>query len=123
MVTMTGRVLIVDDHARFRRSARKLLELDGLAIVGEAPDGASGLKLARELDPDLVLLDVHLPDGSGFDVAERLAAEKPGCPVVLTSSRGSKDLGARVRRTGAIGFIPKDELSGAALAALLRGDR
>jgi DNA-binding NarL/FixJ family response regulator len=111
-------VLIVDDHAAFRASARKLLELDGFEVVGEAEDGASGLELARGLDPELVLLDIALPDLSGFEVAERLATARP--KVVLTSSRTSRDLGRRVQRSGALGFIPKDELSGGALQDLLQ---
>jgi DNA-binding response OmpR family regulator len=64
-------VLIVDDHRAFRASARKLLELDGFEVV-EAEDAASGAALARELEPELVLLDVALPDASGFDVADQL---------------------------------------------------
>jgi DNA-binding NarL/FixJ family response regulator len=111
-------VLIVDDHPAFRTSARKLLELDGFDVVGEAADGASAVELARALDPELVLLDVGLPDISGFEVAKRLARAKP--QVVLTSSRTSRDLGRRVQRSGALGFIPKDELSGEALQGLMR---
>jgi DNA-binding NarL/FixJ family response regulator len=110
-------VLIVDDHEGFRASARRLLELDGLAVVGEAPDGATGLAAARALEPELVLLDVSLPDTTGYDVATALA----GGPsrVVLTSSREQADLGRRVRDCGAAGFVPKDLLSGAALLELL----
>jgi DNA-binding NarL/FixJ family response regulator len=113
-------VLIVDDHAAFRASARRLLELDGFDVVGEAADGAGALDLVDRLDPELVLLDVALPDLSGFDVAERLA---PGrSKVVLTSSRAQRDLGRRVQRSGALGFISKDELSGEGLDRLLRGE-
>jgi DNA-binding NarL/FixJ family response regulator len=110
-------VLIVDDHQGFRASAHALLELDGFAVVGEAADGASALELARELEPELVLLDVALPDTSGFEVAERLA----GTPskVILISSRERRDFGERVRRSGALGFVSKDRLSGAALNAIL----
>ncbi len=110
-------VLIVDDHQGFRTSARALLELDGFDVVGEAADGASALTLARELEPAIVLLDVTLPDTSGFEVAERLAALPS--EVILTSTRERSDFGERVRRSGALGFIPKDRLSGAALDALL----
>jgi DNA-binding NarL/FixJ family response regulator len=110
-------VLLVDDHAGFRASARSLLELDGFRVVGEAADAASALGLARELVPELVLLDVGLPDASGFEVAERLAGS---CSrVILTSSRAQQDLGRRVRQSGALGFVSKDQLSGAALCALL----
>lgn len=114
---MEVRVLIVDDHASFRRSARTLLELEGFDVVGEAADGASAVELANRLRPELVLLDIALPDTNGFDVAERLA---PGpSKVILTSSREQRDLGRRVRSSGALGFIPKDRLSGPALAAML----
>jgi DNA-binding NarL/FixJ family response regulator len=110
-------VLIVDDHPAFRASARTMLELDGFEVAGEAVDGASAIDLARKLDPELVLLDVALPDMSGFDVAERLAATE--AKIVLTSSRESSDLGKRVRRSSVLGFIPKDRLSGDALRRLL----
>jgi DNA-binding NarL/FixJ family response regulator len=111
-------VLIVDDHAAFRTSLRRLLEVDGFEVVGEAADGASGLARARELQPDLVVVDVGLPDASGFDVAERLR----GLPskVVLVSSR--REAGRGVTRSGAVGFVPKELLCGATLAALV-GER
>jgi DNA-binding NarL/FixJ family response regulator len=112
-------VLIVDDHQGFRASARKVLELDGFDVVGEAADGASALALARELEPELVLLDVALPDTSGFEVAEQLVGVPP--QVILISSRERQDYGERVRRSGALGFVSKDRLSGAALHALLDG--
>jgi DNA-binding NarL/FixJ family response regulator len=117
IVTVSVTVLIVDDHAGFRRSARALLEVEGFEVVGEAADGSSGLKLARELKPDLVLLDVALPDVSGFDVAAGLAAAPS--KVILTSSREHADYGGRVRRSGALGFVPKDGLSAEALSELL----
>jgi DNA-binding NarL/FixJ family response regulator len=107
-------VLLVDDHAGFRASARSLLELDGFRVVGEAADAASALGLAGELAPELVLLDLGLPDANGF---ERLAGS--GSRVILTSSRAPQDLGRRVLQSGALGFVSKDQLSGAALCALL----
>jgi DNA-binding NarL/FixJ family response regulator len=112
-------VLIVDDHPSFRASARTLLELEGFDVVGEAADGASALDLAGSLRPELVLLDIALPDTNGFDVAARLA----GGPsqVILTSSREQRDLGRRLGRSGALGFVPKERLSGAALTELLKG--
>jgi DNA-binding NarL/FixJ family response regulator len=113
-------VLIVDDHAPFRASARMLLEADGFDVVGEAEDGASGLDAAAALGPQLVLLDVQLPDLDGFEVATRLTESGDGPAVVLVSSRDGTDFGPLVRRSGAKGFIPKAELSGAALRALLR---
>lgn len=110
-------VLIVDDHPAFRRSVRTLLEVEGFDVVGEAEDGASALVLARELEPELVLLDVALPDASGFDVAERLAGADS--KVILTSSRHQRDLGRRVRQSGALGFVAKDDLSGDVLRRLM----
>jgi len=113
-------VLIVDDHPSFRTSARAVLEAEGFDVVGEAADGASGLDAARRLEPQLVLLDVHLPDIDGFEVAARLTNGGGGPAVVLVSSRDGSDFGPLVSRSGAKGFIPKAELSGAALRALLQ---
>jgi DNA-binding NarL/FixJ family response regulator len=112
-------VLIVDDHPGFRASARSLLEAEGFEVVGEAEDGASALRAAAELDPELVLLDVQLPDQSGFDVAKRLTNGGGGPAVILISSREGADFGALVAGSGARGFIAKEELSGSALSALL----
>ena len=112
---MPLRVFIVDDHAAFRRSARRLLEDEGLEVIGEAADGSSALDAVPQAQPDVVLLDVALPDLSGYEVAERLAGE--GSRVVLTSSRAQNDLGRRLRRSHALGFIPKDRLSGEAIQA------
>jgi DNA-binding NarL/FixJ family response regulator len=114
---MPVRVLIVDDHARFRASARKLLELEGFEVVGEAADGGEALELACRILPDFVLLDIALPDMSGLDVAARLA--HTATKVILTSSRDQRDFGRSVDRSGALGFVSKNELSGEALRALL----
>jgi DNA-binding NarL/FixJ family response regulator len=113
------RVLIVDDHAGFRARARALLESDGFAVVGEAGTGAEALAACDRLHPDLVLLDVQLPDIDGFEVARRLAEVDPALAVVLTSSRDRCDYGSVVDESPARGFVPKGELSGTALNALL----
>jgi DNA-binding NarL/FixJ family response regulator len=110
------RVLIVDDHPSFRASARRLLESEGYEVVGEAGDGASALAAAAELEPDLVLLDVALPDRDGFAIAAELQPAK----VILVSSRDGADFGTLVEHSGALGFVPKHELCGATVAALLR---
>jgi DNA-binding NarL/FixJ family response regulator len=114
------RVLIVDDHPSFRATARVLLEAEGFDVVGEAADGASALTEAGRLQPEVVLLDVQLPDIDGFDVAARLTGGVDGGPIViLVSSRDSSDFGPLVMRSGARGFVPKAELSGDRLHALL----
>jgi DNA-binding NarL/FixJ family response regulator len=112
-------VLIVDDHPSFRANARLLLEAEGYEVVGEAADGSSALTAARELSPDLVLLDVQLPDMDGFEVARRLTDGGRGPAVVLVSSRDGSDFGTLVAESGARGFIAKGDLCGAALTALL----
>jgi DNA-binding NarL/FixJ family response regulator len=111
-------VLIVDDHESFRGLARRVLEAGGLTVIGEAGDGVSGVAAAQELDPDLVLLDVMLPDGDGFAFAERIAQTAGRARVVLTSSREVEDLRARLERTSARGFIAKDDLTAAAVLAV-----
>jgi DNA-binding NarL/FixJ family response regulator len=114
---MAMSVLIVDDHPSFRASARMLLEAEGFDVVGEAEDGRAALQAVSELAPDVVLLDVQLPDIDGPEVAARLAESNGTVPaIVLTSSRDLCDIGAL---SGVRGFIPKSELSGAALEALL----
>jgi DNA-binding NarL/FixJ family response regulator len=117
---MARTILIVDDHPSFRASARRLLEADGYDVVGEAEDGHSAIEAVRELRPEIVLLDVHLPDLDGFDVASRLTNGGGGPAVVLTSSRDASDVEPYAAASGARGFVPKSELSGEALAALLR---
>ena len=119
---MAWTVLIVDDHAGFRGFARRLLEADGFTVVGEAGDGSSAIEAAARLRPALVLLDVMLPDTDGFSVARRLAESGSGSTVVLTSSREAEDFGGRLEDSPARGFIHKDDLSGAALAAFADGD-
>ena len=116
---MATTVLIVDDHPSFRASARMLLESEGFDVIGEAEDGAAALEAVRELAPQVVLLDVQLPDIDGFEVASRLTTNGGSSAIVLTSSRDVNDLGALAEREGVRGFIPKSELSGAALEALL----
>jgi DNA-binding NarL/FixJ family response regulator len=115
------RVLIVDDHPGFRMWARTVLESAGYRVVGEAADGASALRVAEELRPDVVLLDIVLPDLSGFDLADRLTTSGFEPAVVLVSSRDAADYGGRIAASPAVGFIPKAELSGSALRALVDG--
>jgi DNA-binding NarL/FixJ family response regulator len=122
---MPPTVLIVDDHPSFRATARALLEAEGFDVVGEAETGTDALARAAELHPDVVLLDVQLPDLDGFAVAARLAASngaEPGAPgpaVILVSSRDASDYGSLIGECGARGFVAKGDLSGAAVRAIL----
>ena len=113
------RVLIVDDQAEYRAIARELLLMSGFDIVGEAADGATAVIECERLRPGVVLLDVQLPDADGFAVAAQLAQQDPAPVIVLTSSRDVSAYRQRLAISPARGFIPKAELSGASLAALI----
>jgi DNA-binding NarL/FixJ family response regulator len=113
------RILIVDDHAAFRSAARALLDADGYDVVGEAPDGETALAATRALAPDVVLLDIQLPGIDGFEVAAQLAQDDDPPAVVLVSTLDSSDVQGRLDPAHVRGFLPKDQLSGAALDALL----
>jgi DNA-binding NarL/FixJ family response regulator len=113
------RILIVDDHPEFRRHARRMLESDGHVVIGEAQDSASAIERTRVLCPDVVL-DVNLPDESGLRIVDRLCPPGSRFPaIVLTSTRAARDLAPLLRRSPARGFIPKDELSGSRIEALV----
>lgn len=114
-------MLVVDDHPSFRRFARRLLEAAGFAVVDEASDGASALAAVRALRPDVVLLDVLLPDTTGFELAETLSVDPARPVVVLTSSRSADDFGVLLASSRARGFIAKRDLTAAAFTALLDG--
>ena len=116
---MRRRVLVIDDNTAFRGALRRLLTTDGFIVVAGAATGASGVRLAREHGPDVVIVDVQLPDTDGFDVAEQLADLDLPLDVILTSSLDGSDFGALVTDSPARGFIPKAELSARAIGALL----
>jgi DNA-binding NarL/FixJ family response regulator len=118
---MPTTVVIVDDYAGFRTVARAVLEGDGFEVVGQAHDAASALAEIERLRPELVLLDVRLPGTGGLELAELLAAQEDPPVIVLVSSREAAEYGGRLRQTPARGFIPKRELSGKRVTALLEG--
>jgi DNA-binding NarL/FixJ family response regulator len=118
---MAPTVLIVDDHPSFRATARLLLAAEGFDVIGEAADGATALAETRRLRPEVVVLDIQLPDTDGFKVARQITLENNGTApaIVLVSSRDFGDYGPLVARSGARGFVPKGELCGARVTALL----
>jgi two-component system, NarL family, nitrate/nitrite response regulator NarL len=118
-MTMTRTLLIVDDHPTFRTFARSMLSGEGFDVKGEAADGEQALVEAERLRPEVVLLDVQLPGIDGFEVAARLAEADEPPKVVMTSSRDASDYGIRLSQAPIAGFIPKRDLSGAGLEALI----
>jgi DNA-binding NarL/FixJ family response regulator len=113
------RVLVVDDHASFRTMAAKLLRAAGCEVVGEAADAASAIAEVSRLSPDLVLLDVMLPDRSGLAVAAELLSGSPAPRVLLTSSRSRSDFGGSSVWPPGCHFLPKHQLTSASIAAVL----
>jgi DNA-binding NarL/FixJ family response regulator len=112
--------LIVDDNATFRDAATALLEREGVTVVGGASDSAQALARAKELHPDVILLDIMLGRESGFDVAWRLAdSELAGIAVVLISTYAKADFEDLIEEAPVTGFLQKSELSAAAISALM----
>ena len=120
---MRETVVIVDDNDAFRERTRKLLDAEGYRVIGEAADGAGGLRILRDLRPDLALLDVQLPDTDGFTLAERARADAEGTAIIIISTREAADYASSVTRCGALGFISKSELCDGALREILDGVR
>ena len=118
---MEPTAVIIDDHAGFRAQAAELLRTSGYEVVGSCPDGRSAVAAISALRPDVVLLDVQLPDTDGFALISQLDAVSEGATIVLISTREAADYGGRVARSGAAGFISKAELSAQSLANVVAG--
>ena len=118
---MATRILIVDDNAHFLRAARTLLEREGMLVVAVASTSAEAIRHARELQPDVMLVDVDLGDESGFDLAGRLtqAGSAIAGRVVLISAYPESDLREIIDASPAIAFLPKSQLSSDAIRQLL----
>jgi DNA-binding NarL/FixJ family response regulator len=119
MVPMSSSVLLIDDDPAFRRLARRALIGTGLNVVGEAGTAAAGSSEARRLKPQVVLVDVGLPDTDGISLASELSALPWGPRVVLTSVDPDAASADDVRRSGASGFVPKQDLPGSGLDMLM----
>ena len=120
---MGAKLLIVDDHDGFRAEAGELLRAELYEVIGEAEDGKSAVAAAQRLRPDVVLVDIQLPDFDGFEVARRILAESGAPTVILISSRDGSEYGRRIAQSGAAGFIFKGELGRAAIDSLLAAQR
>jgi DNA-binding NarL/FixJ family response regulator len=116
---ITQTIVIVDDHPSFLAAARLMLETEGFDVVGVATEGETAVAETLKLAPDVVLIDVALPDIDGFEVAARLRAAGAASAIVLTSSRDGADFGPLIVESGAQGFISKHELSGDAIRELV----
>jgi CheY-like chemotaxis protein len=118
---MPRSVLVVDDDAEFRDLATRILTSWGHAVIGEAGSVAEALAQATKLRPDVVLVDIGLPDGDGFSLTEQLVAMPWAVRVVLISSQADRTTAAAAQRAGADSFLPKDELPSALLRQLVEG--
>jgi two-component system, NarL family, nitrate/nitrite response regulator NarL len=119
---MNLRALIVDDNVEFLTTASRLLEREGIGVVGVATTGSEALRQVEAHNPDVILVDVDLGDESGFDLAERLSPASPGRrAVVLISAYPEEDLVDLVAASAAIGFVSKPRLSAEAIIHLLEG--
>jgi DNA-binding NarL/FixJ family response regulator len=114
-----SRVLVVDDTASIRTEIRLLLEDAGLEVVGEADHGAEGVMLARELRPDVVVMDVRMPILDGIAATSYITRELPGTRVIVFSAFDDAELAEAARAAGAAGFLTKGT-SPAAIAAAVQ---
>ena len=113
------RCVIVDDSEDFLASATRLLESQGMQVIGRASSGEEALTLTEELAPDVVLVDIMLGEEDGIGLARQLAERAPPACVVLISSHDWEELAELVAGSGAAGFIPKHELGAAAITELV----
>jgi len=113
------RYLLVDDSEEFLASAKRLLDSQGVDVVGCASSSVDALRLAADLAPDVVLVDIELGEEDGFELAQKLAEQAPSTRVVLISAYDREELGELIADSPAVGFMPKRALGAAALEGLV----
>jgi DNA-binding NarL/FixJ family response regulator len=120
------RVLIADDHALVRAGIRALVEkIEGVVVVGEAGKGSEALELIKEVKPNLMLLDITMPDGGGFDVLDHVTKKYPDIKVIVLTVHDAGEYAIRALREGAAGFLPKSAASielEQAIETVIRGE-
>lgn len=119
-------VLIADDHALVRAGIRALLEkIEGITVVGEAGKGSEALELVSQLNPNLLLLDLTMPDGGGFEVLDHVTKQFPDIRVIVLTVHEAGEYAMRALREGAAGFLPKSAASTElelAIQTVIRGE-
>jgi len=116
------RVLIVDDQLAFRNIMRNMLTIDrGFEVIGEAEDGGSAVELAVDLGPDVIVMDMQMPDMNGIEAARRILSEKPDVRIVLTSMGDDAEYAPLSKEIGACGFVTKRSLNATAVHAMVDG--
>jgi DNA-binding NarL/FixJ family response regulator len=114
--------VIVDDDEVFLDVARALLERDGVTVAGVAHNSAEAVQLVRALRPEVVLMDIRLGAESGFDAARQLAGNGQSAAVIMISTHSGEDYADLIDESPAVGFLPKAELSAAAVRKILATD-
>ena len=118
---VAGSILVVDDDAAVRGLVVRILRSWGHVVIGEAGSVAEALRCAATMHPDIVLVDIGLPDGDGFALTRELRTRFRVLRVVIFSSDADRANAAAAERAGAVAFLPKDQLSSPTLRRLLEG--
>jgi len=105
---VTIRLMLVDDHRMLREGLRRSLEEEGFYVVGEAADGEAAVRLVPAAKPDVILMDVSMPDMDGVEATKRILQNSPEQRVVMLTMHADKDLIDQAIKAGAVGYLRKD---------------